>query len=382
MKVSRVLWVLIAALALLSPLGFWACRSGMEAKAQAAMREELDRLLREARGRSGERPVLRGAPQPGKAWERYLAATRAAPDEEELMRKTLREGAARSDGQRAREWEKPEAGVRIGFAEVLLKKALSLCRSEDPVQAPELWLDLLQFFADFARNSSREDWEATERHREEALFGLTLSVRTVALNKDEQGRIGRELELLDRGFPSLRDLLVNSAMSQGCMYADFAKTKPLLPEEEKPSWRHLYSERIAISSAFLAEVDCLRRIGETESLPWLEAVAAAEEAKTELKPSTNPILLRYARHSAEQAASAARAFRVHRARLRLLRIAFAWRADGTLLDLEDPFGGTLRREADGRGFKAWSRGVDGKDDGGQGDWISPDRPDIVLEVPK
>ncbi len=76
------------------------------------------------------------------------------------------------------------------------------------------------------------------------------------------------------------------------------------------------------------------------------------------------------------------------ARLRMLRVAATWQAEGNLLDLEDPFGGRLRVQSSSKGLKVWSVGWDRLDNGGTGS-LSPVStigdlgigPDLVLEVP-
>ena len=72
-------------------------------------------------------------------------------------------------------------------------------------------------------------------------------------------------------------------------------------------------------------------------------------------------------------------FRLMRVQLRLLRLGSRYLASGESLDLEDPFGGSLKTSVEGNSWKAWSAGEDAIDDGGSGKWDRGGK-DIVLEL--
>jgi hypothetical protein len=260
----------------------------------------------------------------------------------------FREGVSRGDGQRDRHWEVPEQPVSTDILCLVETQAQVLLDAGKPLEAARWLLDAIQFCGDLGRDGSLEDCDQANHRRAVGMGSLRKLLESDRLGQAEFSEIASELERADQAFPSLRDSLLNTAMSQGCLYLDLSRRGSLLRPGEKVSWRHLFSERVVVSSAFFAQLNALRRIGEAEELPWPEARDIPDKALSLVKDS-----LRFSACES-LARRCIPEHRGQRAQLRLLRAAAHYRATGLFALIPDPFGTTLlQSQKDGR-VKIWS----------------------------
>ncbi len=378
----------------------------------AAMEQEIDRLLAEAQSRPAERPVLRGPALPGRAWEKYDQAFSQLdlpnqirrrlenPDlqsqdmlenqewKEQCLRalapavEPFREGLSRANGQRYRNWQGPEQRKSSSLVPLGQAQAMGLAKGGDAREAARWLLDLIQFCGDFGRNGSLEDAQEAGMRRGPVLADLKKLILSGALGQAGHAELARELELADLAFPSIKDVLRNTALSQGCMYVDLARHGTLLGPDVRPSWRFLFSERALITASFFSELVCLERMAEAEGKPWAEAREEEQQALARFDAARNPILDHHASWwpMERKSGSLLQANRVQRAQLRLLLAAARYLATGTVATLEDPFGTLLRNVLEADRLRIWSVGPDGLDQGGTGGWDSKPGADIVLEL--
>jgi len=385
----------------------------------AEMEKSLQELRRETEARNVARPVLRGTPVPGSAWDDYNPVLRAmkgmphGPVVEFIGRTPkadrakveailathgpaldgLRKGARRADGIYRFKWEDGFTGDIPGLLQSQNLVNLAAGRSRflveegKPQEAAELLLDAAQFAHDLGYNQvliSEMIAIALYAIVFDELRDLILSGK---LSAAELLQVGRELEILDRSFPQHSHSLTNEALAAGF---GFAKTNgdvgDLLPYAETSVsvsrkfssyllWGILFPKRLTCADAYFVELDFMRRYSALADRPWAELQAAGMQGQAELQKIRNPI----ARVTVPGLLGSHRAGRDLRAKLRLLRVATHYRATGEILPLDDPFGTKLRTAQSGGKLKVWSVGKDGVDDGGQGQW-KPGNGDVVLET--
>lgn len=122
------------------------------------------------------------------------------------------------------------------------------------------------------------------------------------------------------------------------------------PGDYMALWPFGFSKRAAALDAADHLLRWAPRAAACEAAPWSEVRRISAELHAEARRSFN-ILVREMTPDVE---SIVRTERALLAEARLLRIAARYLADGTAIELEDPFGGTLGRELSGRRLKAWS----------------------------
>jgi hypothetical protein len=391
-------WKIIGVLLVTSftcALGLWLWIRSVIDHTWAEMERKVYALQGEARSRSGVRPVVRGNPEPERAWKMYDDAIQASygirllgddetsfVDDEALRAfapalQMLRRGVQQSDGQRYRDWQHAETRKPVPrLAHLALGEVRRLTKSHQSRAGVELLLDVIQFCGDAGRNGSWEDTVEADRWRGVALTQLKDLILRSSLSGQDLSEVGRELESVEWALPRLRDVLLNSAMDQGFMVLDVARRGTLLKDGDgKASWRFLFSERILIASAFDSELECMRLLAEADEKPWSESYAVQVRAMSQFASINNPILKRYAGWIANGAAPLLWVSRAQRAQIRLLRTVAHYKATGKVLELEDPFGGKLHFEKSGSRLSFWSVGPNGLDDGGvddgSGDWALP-----------
>jgi hypothetical protein len=407
-SVGKILGILLlATVGCVVGLWLWV-RSAID-RGWSDFEKKVHALHAEARARSGLRPLLRGEPHPGSAWEAYdeaIQATRGVKEVRALEDSLdgfpwsdpatvqaqlklyapalipLRRGTQRSDGQRYRDWQHAETPKPTGpLVYLALCQAESLAAAGKVREAAELALDVVQFCCDAGRNGSHEDTADADGQRRIALSVLKDLILSRAMSGTELSEVERELQALEQSLPRLREPLVNSAMDQGFMFLDVGSKKSLLNSGDgKVSWRYLFSEQVLIAAAFESVLECMRSLAAADEKPWVESREIQKSALAELASTPNPLLKRYSGWVPAVSESLLRARREQQAQIRLLRSAAHYRAQGEILELEDPFAGKLLHRSAGTRLRLWSVGKDGIDDGGSGEWDAYKGKDIVLEV--
>lgn len=372
----------------------------------AAMKTEWHRLLEEARSRDRSRPALRGDAPAGNAWDDYAVAIRevrtlyelesSAPRnflesgsgaDRTLVEKLLarhasiidavRRGASRTDASLGLEWKEGALTIpsRYGTATVA---RMAVCQARFLAErglvrdAMELLVDTCRFAGDL---DHVEDMEPEFRE-------LNSMIASGLLGREELEQLGRELEILDRGFPRRGHRVFLDVVALGSLLikTGAAVTPQLVglgADPEDALWRFGYSGRLMKTDAFAVTVNAVRRLIEADERPWLEAKELLQQLTSELGASPNPI----ARTAPDELLRSDLSHRGHLAQLRLIRMAARYRATGELLDLPDPFGDKLHNRLTEDALKIWSVGAEGKDHGGIGRFsLDGEGQDILLEV--
>lgn len=371
-----------------------------------SMKERWKGLLEEARARDRSRPALRGEPPAGNAWDDYAVAlrevrtlydleSRAARNylesgsgaDRTLVEKVLarhasiidavRRGASRTDASLALEWKEgaltiPSRHGTAVVARMAVCQARFFAEKGRTRDAVELLVDTCRFAGDL---DHVEDMEPEFRE-------LNSMIESGLLGRGELEQLGRELEILDRGFPRRGHRVFLDFVALGSLFikSGGSITPQLVglgADPEDSLWRFGFSGRLMKTDAFEVTVDAVRRLIEADERPWLEARDLFQRLTAELTSHPNPI----ARTAPDELLRSDLAHRGHLAQLRLIRMAARYRATGELLELPDPFGDKLRNRLTDDALKVWSVGSEGKDHGGLGTF-SPDAEgqDILLEV--
>lgn len=396
----------------------------------AEMKSGLLKVLHAEMARPTERPVLRGTSEPGNAWDDYDQAIATigrmkafdrslldsyyhagipnaarppvlpgrkkmesilAPFEPSLTH--LRNGARRA---RAQFHSRDVNGVEIrslkgylsaGLGHFAAVRARFLADDGRARGAAELLLDFGQLARDVSHAEHRLVKYSWSNLQDVLLEELGALVRSGRLPPEMLLQVDRELEILDgssRPFGPMdpTDLL---RLGFGYLEADnlFREIRSGNNDDGDRitpwgAWRFGFSDRLMVADALAEGSDWLRACDPLRSAPWGEVQLAQREFEERSKSSPNPVVRSHVRWAGNWWPIT----RIARARLRLLRMAAVHKATGEFLELEDPFGGTLRHAEIGCRYKLWSVGRDGKDDGGDGAWKPGSTliKDIVLEI--
>jgi hypothetical protein len=362
---------------------------------------QVEALRKEVQAKGGPRPVLRGAAEPGNAWDDYVSAFAAyrrpvgrlpalypldqipPPEEVEVLRAHLkaneavlervRRGTHRAIGDFSPHWEegmeckhrRPYRGEEVSC--LFRFQARQLIREGRDTEAAELLLDYLQFVRD-AVNWPALSW-SVGRLTGEVEEDLRMLVVCRPLSAGDLLEIERELAALESGLPASDVLLKLDLLAFGSELrrpglgyysADNIPRRSL--------WRYGYSDRIAAVEGYArSERWIFARIRE-ETEPWgpLRNGYAAMPWGVD-----NPYFDQSFRLTTYRFSGSIRKLCLP---WRLLRVAAHFRATGVWLELEDPYGTTLRHRIDGARLRAWSVGVDGIDQGSlgfHGNWSRP-----------
>jgi hypothetical protein len=372
----------------------------------------IQALTAEAAAREDLRPVLRGTPVHGNAWDDYLLA---AAELDKLKNDNLRLRAFVTIGRDGRDWSalnklnearptildalrrgthrersrNPAIGVvASGSANPCLQlqamtllaqgRARQLCSEGRYREAMELWLDLAMVGRDIEQNPPGP-WMMDSGHFKEAFAGLKEMVQGPHLSLEDLVEMDRELEILDKSFPSLwaslrnHQLWVRSSVVADAVFlaTGSGSRMPTLWD----TWRYGFSQRLILLKG-LDEIDSwVENFAGIDERPYPEVVQLGARFSEE-RSSGNPVLRSYS----PEPSSMVPKWRTPRAQLRLLRVAAHYRSTGEVLELPDPYGTSLHHAQEGVTLKLWSVGPDGVDDGGLGGWDSTKGRDIVIEV--
>jgi hypothetical protein len=150
-----------------------------------------------------------------------------------------------------------------------------------------------------------------------------------------------------------------------------------LPNEARPSWRHLFSTRLQMKAGFDLIEQWIAQTRDADLGPYSEENRRWNEVYEENRIRTNVFASEFLGARAD-----ARYGRQRRSILRLLRTAVHYYATGNFPDLDDPFGGKLRHAETEISVRIWGVGNNGVDDGGKGDWPNTGHEDISIEIPR
>jgi hypothetical protein len=371
-----------------------------------AMEASLSTLILERKARTHVRIVPDGKPLPGNAWDEYsLAEEKAAVFASEKLLTDLLDGAAkrrelraiveksdevlahlhrgaqRSNGQYPYKWEQAdtmEVPLMVGKTTVAMlgvEKAKVLREEGRPAEAADVLVDVLTYAGDSGRNATLISAEISLSMYHSTLEEVRLLIESDKLDRKGLTRLAKQLEALDRDFPTIGAAHVSQALRSAVEVRKHGGIPP--SRAGRTPWR-LASTRLAngfwyrgVWADAVVEVNgYVRRIEALDDASFRVSQKESSRINKEAEASTHPltpyVFPPLTRFSAW-----------HRgllARLRLLRSAAAYRATGEVLKLVDPLGGKLLHKKENGKLKTWSVGTDGKDDGGAGS-------DIVIEVP-
>jgi hypothetical protein len=382
------------------------------------MVRKIEALDRELEAMPKDRPVLRGAPLEGNAWDDYwpalgsltsirwydpgwkavsgfsqgqagadraLVAATVEAHRSSLM--ALQLGARRAQGApRVRRHDGNPLHGDAALQALVQCQARLLDEAGNSREAAELLLDLGQFAQDYSRIVRLYSRSTATMFLDSAINGLHRVVLDGGLSGDELLEVSRQLEVLDRSAETVVTLEPGDVVALGF---EFINANDLSAETHEPgmcrggecsrwgAWRFGFSARLMAADAV---EEALRRVKEAEafrSAPWSELQKFEDLNIQRLLRERNPVV----RSHVFPLCCMKTGFLQVRARLRLLRIACKYRAIGEILDLPDPFGARLMTRKDGPRLKLWSVGRDGVDDGGIGSWKADSRDkDLVLEL--
>lgn len=373
----------------------------------AEMEQGVARLVGEAEARESRVPVLYGKPIAGNAWEDYLQAYQclkpilprssrypADPDraEKELAeasqalehwRRAVHRDRCRfpgmweysSDDDQVRWYQAARALAQLGqmAARVHLREGRI-------VNAVECYLDVARLALDLGQNTNMRLQAVSHEAWQISLDGLCEVLRVGAPERPVLDLLDQALTSLDSSFPPSGPVYLNQATAFGQWLLRDAPHRVRVSVGEtreafQPGWRDAYSLRLAKANLFSGFEQGSRRLASLESGTWKELQVRVGEGQDVLHdltyvPWVAPI----------DCKQVFRAPRVLQAKLRLIRIATRYKLGSELPDLQDPFGEQMSKARVGTRLRVWSRGPEGVDHGGLGDWRDVMGKDIVLEV--
>ena len=399
-------WILLAVLVSAVAVVAWGVRRRADLEWER-MSANTARRLAEIEERSALGPSDRARAEPGDAWEAYgraLAAAEQLPDDldEDLesfadrrpdvdprpivarLREAaailddLRLGARRTGIVRTRDWSK---GMSMGFPGLLGARRiayLAACHARILDEegrfrgAAEILLDVLTLGDDLGRGGVLLEELVGEAVGHIGALGLRHLVSR--LGAEELLETARRIERLESTRPRIAQALWNDFVAAGITIETEGNVGGSgTAGDVLASWRYGFSPRLAGAIGVNELHGLADRARETDRASWIEARCIAEEIEREAESSPNWLVrMCFPGLMVETE-------RAYLARLRLIRLAAAWRATGQVPAVEDPFGDTLRSSVSAGTLRAWSVGADGADDGGAGDWTGG--ADLVLEVP-
>jgi hypothetical protein len=408
---SRTLWVVLG-LAVLVGAVIWLWIASTEARLWRHLERRVEELRHEAEAWHGVRPVLRGSPVPGDAWDDYFKAIsvidgtldhravvrflNSSSDEERAHAASIlsnhwcavdwiRRGASRREARRARIYESTELEARPPLSQASL---LAICRSRllveegDVHDAVGLLLDLHQFGYDVARDGFYVAFALGIAICNGAIAELKDLLLSGRLTTAALEQLDRELEILDSSIPRPSQAVLGRLEHFGNLILNDRLLTYLATIRENPpqssdlvSWRYAFSARWMQAAAFSHQDALVRRVKEVDRVSWTDERRLWDEARAEANASPNGVT----RLISVMECGPGRLARDSLARLRLLRMTVRYRLTGEILDLADPFGEKLRSSQTSRSLRLWSVGLDGVDDQ-QPDNGPRKADDIVIEL--
>ncbi|HEU4339285.1 MAG TPA: hypothetical protein VFS19_04390 [Planctomycetota bacterium] len=414
MKRLRPVWIVIGIGAL--ALGAWDLAVyALEQYELAAITRRTEALKAEFNARDYTRPVLRGSPQPGNAWDHYRKAIEEIKAEDKFynvyvnlfyaflrgsekadraavvavlekhagvldhIRRGLQCGEARFEYNWSRDRSIPRLyqGDEQAFGYLSRSKARLLVDAGRHMEAAELLLDMCLF----CRDRDQNDINPALGTSTEMLDDLHAILMGGKLSPSEFARLDRELGILLEAYPDHSHSFWNHVLDLGAGFQMEAREGRQMrfcsvgDVEVRAGWREYYSYRLMNARAFRLLDHWTARLAAAERMNWMKAREVLWAVHEELESS---------RHGMELLSGVsiwgASNRRQEAAKLRLLRTAAHYICTGEVLELQDPFGDGPLKSTRGSSLKVWSAGRDGIDHGARGSWRGWLNEDLVLEV--
>jgi hypothetical protein len=374
-------------------VGFWVY--SLRDRKWAALLARVDELSAEIEPPRFERLPLGRPMLPGNAWDDYLQAfpprTGAPPDnfsfivpflhrKQEANRAKVEELVSRysasidllSSGVRRQEARIPRTQLPPNYLQGIsdydarnlntlgIAKARLLADAGKMPEALDLLIDVCAHGRDIAQLGFGSETSAGIALMQSAFRELRDILQSRDVTKEDLLLLDHRLQGVDDHFPGPGRDLENDLKGLGILFIDEdlddTAHHTINGKRERRSWRFLYSSRLQAATGFSVADRLVRQILEAGNQPWSVQYAAIEAASRELSESKDEILsVRFQLH---------RAIWDHQARaaLRLLRVAAHYRATGDILELADPFGGTLRTLDSEGSLTGWHRSPYGEVD--------------------
>jgi hypothetical protein len=340
-------------------------------------------LRAEADARFCPRPVLRGTPVPGNAWDDYLPAIDLIPDfpEEDPGSEArrleqnryasavegMRRGTRRADLRWARLGERRPKGSDLEsswLGKILILAGLASDRAEvlfkegKTRDAAELLLDVLKFSEDVAADGSEDALRLHIHITGNALTGIERLLTDERLPAQDCVQIARELGQLDATFPRVGPLLLGKLEHCGSWILEEGNLQDLVgckasPDGIKAGWREAYSLRLMKISGFDQTDALISRLLSSDEGSASDEAARRKKVFEDLSDSGN-VYFRIFAHPEDMPESGW--FRTLRSELRQLRVAAHWRATGGVLELADTSGAKFPCEIEAGNLVLWVGG--------------------------
>jgi len=382
----KILGLVVGAIALaFGSLALW-IRSA-ETRRWSEMGSLAEALAVDAGKRDASRPVLRGDPLPGDAWQLYGPALREyeaailaneatgmlslrpewKAEAVEALRRGVRRGSARNPY--GEDWARGEgrypldAMLAMGHAATDRSRAARL--EGNLRSAASIALDTALYARDLQANGNFGLQEGASQILNGAFEELLEILGSCGSDRDTPRQIAAELEILDRALTRSGHAVLN----------ELARSARILRREEEEwewwgidiggaSWRQGFSRRIMAADGFSQLVAWIRRHMDDDDLPWGTNNQAREEFLWTTAIHSPNGLLEAASHSESLWTSDLRT--VH-TRLHLLRLGALYLATGDVAKVPDPFGTVLPTALEGGTLRAWTIGST-RDNQGTGEW--------------
>jgi hypothetical protein len=346
-----------------------------------------EELAVDAGKRDGSRPVLRGDPLSGDAWQLYgpliqeydkavLAMENAGglqvrpgwkADAVEALRRGVRRGSARNpygeDWARGEGRYPMDAMLAMGLAATDRSREARLAGKLQSAAA--IALDAALYARDLQANGNFGLQEGACQILIGAFEELLEVLHACGTDRDTPRQIAAELENLDRALTRSGHAVLN----------ELARSARTLRREEEEwewwgidiggaSWRQGFSRKIMAADGFSQLVAWIRRHLDDDDVPWGTSDQARERFLWDEVIRSPNGLLEAASHFEPLWASELRP--IH-ARLHLLRLAALYLATGDVAKVADPFGTALPTALEGGTLRAWTVGST-RDNQGTGEW--------------
>ena len=383
-------------------------------RAWVKLEERTRELIAESNARTTTRAVLRGTPESGRAWDVYdegldLFGTLTSPDFTKLIGfaerapaedraaaekllsthgaaiPIIRRGTQRTDTTFHYDWEERTGSLGTvrhvsaqGLVAMMVCEARLVREKGRMLEAARLLLDAVQFSNDLQRRGLALDMMVAVAMLKAPFDELRRIAESRELAAADLAEVDRELAILDRDWPDAETILRNENLYFRCSL--IRADEGFGVNFDIASWRYGFSPKLMVTNVVAKYDRHLEVFQQSSRGSWSDLVREAERIKKELQLDRNPL----APFSLLGSVTIQSAHRFRHTQARLLRVAFRHRLDGTVLELDDPFGTKLKNDTAGPKLKFWSVGRDAVDHYGKGTWNdNPTTPnDVVLEMEK